>query len=126
MSYTSQYNGELGIIEVVLTGKVFLDEVKVLFRQTIQQIIQHHCFNLLYDFALADVKYTKLDIKDLQRSFDDQIDIIGEKKLEITRAIIYPELSYDADLEELISFYPCSKVKLCSTRSEARVWLFSR
>jgi hypothetical protein len=123
MGVETFYNEDEGIIETRLTDDITNKDVLRFIDDMIQLTIKYDCFAWLVDYTNARYKLSTMQIFDLPTEVFKKMDMLGDKKYRIKRAIIRINDNADFAFLENVANNRGQNLLVFSNRNEAKKWL---
>lgn len=123
MSVETFYNEADDIIETKLTEEISNKDVLKFIDDMIQLTIQHNCTSWIVDYTNARYKLSTMQIFDLPTVVFKKMDLLGDKKYRIKRAIIRVNDNADFAFLENVANNRGQNLLVFSDRNEAKKWL---
>jgi hypothetical protein len=123
MGVETFYNEENSIIETRLTESITNKDVLKFIDDMIQLTLKHDCILWIVDYTNARYKLSTMQIFDLPAEVFKKMDLLGDKKYHIKRAIIRINDNADFAFLENVANNRGQNLLVFSDRNEAKKWL---
>lgn len=123
MGVETFYNEDDNIIETRLTEEISNKDVLKFIDDMIQLTLKHDCTSWIVDYTNARYKLSTMQIFDLPTAVFKKMDLLGNKKYHIKRAIIRISDNADFDFLENVANNRGQNLSVFSDRTEAKKWL---
>lgn len=123
MAHTMRFNEETGIIETVLTEKIFAEELFQIMLECTDLAYDFDCYIWLNDFTNADFDFSSFDIYNIPQHIVKAAEKLGVNRFHIKRAAVVKQIIDDHHFAEALASSRAQAFKAFLTLEEARTWL---
>ena len=123
MGFETFYNEDEKIIETRLSEDITNKDVLDFIEKMIELTTKHECFSWIVDYTNARYKLSTMQIFDLPTEVFKRMDLLGNKKYHIKRAIIRVNDNEDFAFLENVANNRGQNLLVFSNRDDAKKWL---
>lgn len=123
MSFETFYNEDENIIETRLRDDITNKDVLEFIDKMIQLTTDHECLSWIVDYTNARYKLSTMQIFDLPTKVFKKMDLLGDKKYHIKRAIIRVNDNDDFAFLENVANNRGQNLLVFNNRDDAKKWL---
>jgi len=123
MGFETFYNEDENIIETRLSEDITNKDVLDFIEKMIELTTKHECFSWIVDYTNARYKLSTMQIFDLPTEVFKRMDLLGNKKYHIKRAIIRVNDNEDFAFLENVANNRGQNLLVFSNRDDAKKWL---
>ena len=123
MGFETFYNEDENIIETRLSEGITNKDVLDFIEKMIELTTKHECFSWIVDYTNARYKLSTMQIFDLPTEVFKRMDLLGNKKYHIKRAIIRVNDNDDFAFLENVANNRGQNLLVFSNRDDAKKWL---
>lgn len=123
IGFETFYNEDENIIETRLSEGITNKDVLDFIEKMIELTTKHECFSWIVDYTNARYKLSTMQIFDLPTEVFKRMDLLGNKKYHIKRAIIRVNDNEDFAFLENVANNRGQNLLVFSNRDDAKKWL---
>lgn len=125
MEAKTEYIEDLKIIETNLTGDVHFNDVVSFLYEVIELAVLHKCYSWLVNYQSSSFKMSTLEIYELPRKIWNMMEVLGENKYSVKRAIVNTRDKSDLLFLETTAKNTGQNLRIFENIDEAKKWIVS-